>query len=48
MWPDGTTYDGEWKDNNKHGRGVYKWADGDTYDGDYKDGKKHGRGVFTL
>ena len=39
MRADGDTYDGEWKDDNKHGRGVYKGADGDTYDGELKDNK---------
>ena len=29
----GDKYVGEWKDDNKHGRGTYTWADGDKYDG---------------
>ena len=32
----GSTYNGTWKDGEKHGHGIYKWADGDIYDGDWK------------
>ena len=46
-WPDGKTYDGEWKDGKKHGKGVYTWPTGDKYDGEWKDGKKHGKGAQT-
>ena len=30
---------GEWKDDNRHGHGVYTDASGAIYDGEYKDGK---------
>jgi hypothetical protein len=43
----GWTYDGEWKEDKKHGRGVHTWPDGNKYDGEFKDGKLHGRGVWT-
>ena len=33
MWADGSTYQGDFYDNNIHGRGIYKWADGRVYDG---------------
>ena len=29
----GTVYDGEWRENKKNGRGVYRYADGDLYEG---------------
>ena len=25
-WPDGDEYDGEWKDHNRTGVGIYKYA----------------------
>lgn len=31
----GAKYVGNWKDDEKHGKGVYYWPDGDTYDGDW-------------
>ena len=46
-WPDGTKYDGEWKDGNKHGKGIFTWPDGEKYEGEWKDGKFHGRGIYT-
>jgi hypothetical protein len=46
-WPDGMTYDGEWKDGDMHGKGVRTWPDGQTYDGEWKADAKHGKGVYT-
>ena len=37
-------YDGDWKDDKMHGRGVYRCANGEVYEGDLKDGMRHGRG----
>ena len=25
---DGSTFEGEWLDGNRHGRGIYTWANG--------------------
>ncbi len=41
----GDFFNGEWLDNLKYGRGVYKYANGDVYDGNYIDGMKNGLGV---
>jgi len=35
-------YDGEWKDGNMHGQGVYRYASGDVYEGEFKDGQPAG------
>lgn len=43
-YPNGAKYDGEWKDGNKHGHGMFTRADGRKYDGMWKDNKSHGRG----
>ena len=42
----GQTYNGDWADGNKHGKGVYRWPNGDSYEGDWVNGKRTGRGVF--
>ena len=41
-FPDGATFDGQWKDDLKHGNGVYTYADGFKQEGTYKDGKLNG------
>jgi hypothetical protein len=48
---DGTqfsTFDGEFKDGKKHGRGVLTLSSGTKYDGEWQDGKRHGWGVFKY
>ena len=35
-------YEGDWKDNNMHGKGIYTWKDGRKYEGEYLNDKKHG------
>ena len=50
-WPTGDVYDGEWKDDERYGRGVMTFANGPLsgckYDGEWKDDERHGRGVMT-
>eukprot|EP01031_Cornospumella_fuschlensis_P024823 gene24823-29997_t len=46
-WANGNKYEGDLKNNKKHGKGVYTWANGDKYDGDWKDDFMHGSGVNT-
>jgi hypothetical protein len=31
IWSDGSTYDGEFLENNIHGQGEYHWSDGRIY-----------------
>jgi len=40
----GSTYEGEHKDDKRHGQGKLTFADGTTYEGRWKDGKPHGQG----
>jgi hypothetical protein len=47
-YPNGDTYNGEWSDNKRNGRGVFIFANGNKYDGEWRDDKKHGRGICTL
>ena len=45
-WPDGKKFEGEWLNNNMHGKGKYVWADGRSYEGSYEQDKKHGFGTY--
>jgi hypothetical protein len=40
-------YEGEWKDDQKHGQGKETYANGNVYKGEWKDDQKHGQGTFT-
>ena len=47
-WPqDGNTYEGDWKDNNRHGYGIMK-ENVTIYEGNWKNDRKKGRGAFTY
>jgi hypothetical protein len=46
VWPDGRQFDGSWKANNMHGKGIYTWKDGRRYEGEYMNDKKHGYGEY--
>lgn len=41
-------YKGEFRDNNKHGKGSYVWANGHRYEGDFADDEPSGRGKFEF
>ena len=47
-WPDGSSYDGEWRQDQPHGRGVSRLADGSVYVGGWAGGQRHGRGNVTT
>ena len=42
-----SSYDGNWRDDKRDGRGEMKWANGAHYNGDWKGDVKHGSGVYT-
>ena len=46
-YSNGDVYEGNWKDDFKHGYGKMTWADGAVYEGNYKEGVKHGYGKMT-
>lgn len=43
----GDRYEGEFREGNMHGWGIYTWANGDRYEGEYVAGKRHGQGTRT-
>ena len=51
IWKEGDKYEGEWKDNNKHGKGKYIWGkinkkfEDDYYIGDFINDKREGKGT---
>lgn len=48
---DGEVYEGEWKENKKHGKGVYVWPSGNErqqYTGAYKNGFMQGEGIMIY
>jgi hypothetical protein len=47
IFEDGSKYEGEWKDDKKHGKGIFYRSDGSKcYEGDYKDDIIEGYGIF--
>ena len=41
-WPDGQTYDGEYIDGKKQGKGKLTWGDGSFYEGNFMEGRIEG------
>ena len=41
------TYNGEWRDGLKHGKGFLRYPNGDVYEGEYRDGRPDGPGRLT-
>jgi radial spoke head protein 1 len=47
-YPDGSTYDGEWKKDRRHGFGVYTYPNQDSYEGNWYRNLKHGLGTYHF
>ena len=47
VWPDGSMYEGYWRDNKANGKGRLIHADGDVYFGMWQEDKAHGKGVYS-
>lgn len=45
-WFDGTSYEGEWKNNQIDGRGTITYANGDKYTGEFSNSLKNGTGIY--
>jgi hypothetical protein len=46
MWKDGSKYEGEWKDNNLHGYGIYYFNDNKIFKGEFRNNMMNGYGEF--
>ena len=46
VWPDGTYFEGQWKNGSIHGLGRMIYSFGDMYEGEWKLGKAHGEGKY--
>lgn len=46
-YPDGSLYDGQFKNGKRDGYGTLRDAGGSTYKGHFSHGKKHGKGTFA-
>ena len=44
----GSTYNGEWLKNEKHGFGCQVWSNGNKYQGDWRWGKRNGTGTLWV
>lgn len=46
--PSGDVYEGEIRDGQRTGYGVYSWQNGQRYEGGFDAGRRSGLGIFTL
>ena len=44
----GERYKGSWKNNKRHGKGVFFYKSGNRYEGEWKDDKRHGLGTLYI
>lgn len=47
-WVSGERYQGEWRDNQRHGKGTVIYKNGDKYEGDWSEGLRHGLGTLWI
>lgn len=45
---DGSSYDGNWADDRREGKGIWKFTNGEVYDGHWHSDKRFGKGKLTL
>lgn len=46
LWPNGSTYKGYWKANQRHGMGTHIWQDGERYEGEFVEDRREGLGKY--
>ena len=47
-YEDGASYDGEWVEAKRHGKGKFQWKDKTSYDGIWDQDMKHGQGTLVY
>ena len=45
---EGHKYEGEFKNNEINGRGIFRWKNGDIYEGEMTNGKMNGHGTYKY
>lgn len=48
VWLDKRRYKGTYKDDKKHGYGIFEWTNSKTYAGEWQFGKQHGKGITII
>ena len=48
QWPDGSRYEGEWRDGMAHGIGLIYHPNGDQYEGEFLNGQANGFGGYIY
>lgn len=46
VWHDGSTYEGDFRDDLRHGNGLFNWSNGESYKGDYLEDERTGLGIY--
>ena len=46
IWHDGSTYEGDFKNDARHGNGLFNWSNGESYKGDYLEDDRTGQGLY--
>lgn len=46
IYQNGRVYEGNWKQDLRHGTGYERYANGNWYRGNFETGKAHGIGVY--
>ena len=46
IWPDGSSFSGEWVEGVMEGEGEMVWHDSSCFEGGWSEGKRHGKGVY--
>lgn len=47
QFPNGDSYVGTYRLDQRHGPGLYRWKDGRTYEGNFEQDLRHGEGLYT-
>ena len=47
LWPDGSRYEGMWRNDKANGQGKLVHADGDIYEGQWVNDKAEGTGTYS-
>jgi hypothetical protein len=46
-WHDGSSYAGDFSEDDRHGLGTFLWSNGESYKGDYLKDERTGEGVYS-